>query len=136
VTYQLDIAGLDSKLNTKGGPNELSKKSVNKNGKTVFSGFIAQEVEQAARETGYDFSGIDKPKNENDLYGLRYAEFVVPVVKAMQEQQVIIATLQKQVEAARAEIPTEVGKQQQVINDLKKQIDQLQKRVLDLEKSK
>ena len=52
-------------------------------------------------------------------YGLRYAEFVVPVVKAMQEQQVIIATLQKQVEAARAEIPTEVEKQQQVINDLK-----------------
>ena len=41
MTYQLDIAGLDSKLNTKGGPNELSKKSVNENGKTVFSGFIA-----------------------------------------------------------------------------------------------
>ena len=46
---------------------------------------IAQEVEQAASEIGYIFSGVDKPENENSLYGLRYAEFVVPLVKAVQE---------------------------------------------------
>lgn len=51
------------------------------------TGFIAQEVEQAARETNYDFSGVEKPKNENGLYALRYSEFVVPLVKAVQEQQ-------------------------------------------------
>jgi len=28
---------------------------------------------------------VDAPKNENDTYGLRYAEFVVPLVKGMQE---------------------------------------------------
>ena len=28
---------------------------------------------------------MDAPKNENDFYGLRYAEFVVPLVKAVQE---------------------------------------------------
>jgi hypothetical protein len=49
------------------------------------SGFIAQEVEQAAQSIGFDFSGVDPPKNEKDLYGLRYAEFVVPLVKAVQE---------------------------------------------------
>jgi hypothetical protein len=49
------------------------------------SGFIAQEVEKAANEMGFVFSGIDKPQNENGLYGLRYAEFVVPLVKAVQE---------------------------------------------------
>ena len=38
----------------------------------------------------FDFSGVDPPKNEKDLYGLRYAEFVVPLVKAVQEQQDII----------------------------------------------
>ena len=49
------------------------------------TGFIAQEVQKAAKDIGYDFSGVDAPKNENDLYGLRYAEFVVPLVKAVQE---------------------------------------------------
>ena len=58
--------------------------------KIRYSGFIAQEVEKAAKEIGYDFSGVDAPKNEKDLYSLRYAEFVVPMVKAIQEQQSII----------------------------------------------
>ncbi len=53
--------------------------------KIQFTGFLAQEVEAAAKKIGYDFSGVDAPKNENDLYGLRYAEFVVPLVKAVQE---------------------------------------------------
>ena len=53
--------------------------------KTLESGFMAQEVEQAAKELGYDFNGVDAPKNENDYYGLRYAQFVVPLVKAVQE---------------------------------------------------
>ena len=58
--------------------------------KMTFSGFLAQEVEQAARSVGYNFSGVDAPKNDQSLYGLRYAEFTVPLVKAVQEQQVII----------------------------------------------
>jgi hypothetical protein len=55
-----------------------------------YSGFLAQEVEAAANEIGYDFSGVDKPKNDKDLYSLRYSDFVVPLVKAVQEQQVLI----------------------------------------------
>lgn len=50
-----------------------------------FSGFIAQDVEAVANEIGYSFSGVDAPKNDKDVYGLRYAEFVVPLVKAVQE---------------------------------------------------
>jgi len=38
------------------------------------------------------------------LWGLRYAEFVVPLVKAMQEQQVMIEELQKQVIALQAQL--------------------------------
>ena len=55
--------------------------------KIVYTGFIAQDVEKAARELGFDFSGVDAAKNAKDLYGLRYSEFVVPLVKAVQEQQ-------------------------------------------------
>ena len=68
------------------------------------TGFIAQEVEQAARSVGFDFHGVDKPKNENDHYGLRYAEFVVPLVKAVQEQQKMIENLKEKVEKQEAEI--------------------------------
>jgi|GEM_PF-4407038 len=64
----------------------------------VHSGFIAQEVEQAAADLQFEFSGIDRPKNEKDTYGLRYAEFVVPLVKAVQEQQVQIEVLKAEIE--------------------------------------
>ena len=41
------------------------------------SGFLAQEVERAALESGYDFSGITPPKGDVKYYSLAYAEFVV-----------------------------------------------------------
>jgi hypothetical protein len=94
VTYHMDMEALASFLHT---PDSLR----NREGETakagiLKTGFIAQEVEQAASLVGYDFSGVDKPKNENDYYGLRYAEFVVPLVKAAQEQQALIENLQRQ----------------------------------------
>jgi len=70
------------------------------------TGFIAQEVEAASDALGYDFSGIDKPSEENDPYALRYAEFTVPLVKAVQEQQEMIRALQEQAERQQALIDT------------------------------
>jgi hypothetical protein len=55
-----------------------------------YSGFIAQEVEKAAKESNFDFNGIYKPADENDSYKLSYDAFVVPLVKAIQEQQKIL----------------------------------------------
>jgi len=98
VTYQLDMAGINDKLKTGAGnkTNDVLKKGTDENGKTIHSGFVAQEVEQAAKDAAYNFSGIDKPKNENDMYGLRYADFVVPIIKAVQEQQQMIKELKKE----------------------------------------
>lgn len=64
--------------------------------KITYTGFLAQEVEQAALSVGYDFSGYTKPQNDHQFYTIRYAEFVVPLVKAVQEQQLVIDQLQKQ----------------------------------------
>ena len=50
-----------------------------------FTGFIAQEVEAAAQNVGYEFSGVDAPKNGKDYYGLRYGTFTVPLIQAVQE---------------------------------------------------
>lgn len=70
----------------------------------VQTGFIAQEVEAAAQEVGFNFHGIVKPYGANGTYALRYAEFVVPLVKAMQEQQDIIEAQQEELNALRKEI--------------------------------
>lgn len=51
-----------------------------------YSGFIAQEVQKAAASVDYNFSGVKVPEDDSkELYGLRYAEFVVPIVKSIQE---------------------------------------------------
>jgi hypothetical protein len=68
------------------------------------TGFLAQEVAEAARESNYDFSGIDIPENENELFSLRYAEFVVPLVKAVQEQQVMIEALKSENQLLKSRI--------------------------------
>jgi hypothetical protein len=58
------------------------------------TGFIAQEVEIAAKAVGYDFDGVHIPVDGNDNYSLVYGAFVVPLVKGMQEQQKMIEELQ------------------------------------------
>ena len=64
----------------------------------LYTGFIAQDVEKTAKDIGFDFSGVDAAKNDLYLYGLRYEEFVVPLVKAAQELSVRNEQLKKQQE--------------------------------------
>jgi trimeric autotransporter adhesin len=87
VTYNKDIKAMVRLTGSKETPDFAGKYDVEK---IKFSGFLAQEVEQAAITSGYDFSGIHKPQNSKDLYALSYESFVVPLVKAVQEQQKII----------------------------------------------
>ena len=74
------------------------KRILNDIEKIRMTGFIAQEVEQASNDCGYDFSGVEKPQTADGLYGLRYSEFVVPLVKAVQEQQTIIENQNKKID--------------------------------------
>jgi hypothetical protein len=119
VTYHLDITGLSKRSKENGGEewNDQMKKAIAEKEKTIFSGFVAQEVEQAAKEVGYDFSGVDKPMRENGLYGLRYAEFVVPLVKAMQEQQELIRDLQSKVQKLQEQADVTVIMRENMIAD-------------------
>lgn len=71
--------------------------------KIIYTGFIAQDVQKVAKEIGYDFSGIDAAKNDKDLYGLRYADFVVPLVKAVQELSTQNNSLESEVGDLRSE---------------------------------
>ena len=109
VTYYLDMDAIAKFTNT---PDSLRLKDAEAlKGKMLQTGFIAQDVEKAASECGFEFSGVDAPKNENDYYGLRYAEFVVPLVKAVQEQQttidkqqIINDKQQKEIESLKSEL--------------------------------
>jgi len=83
ITYQLDINKLDHFLGYY--EKDPDYQPTGEKAKIVYTGFVAQEVEEAAQSIGFDFSGVDPAKNEHDNYGLRYAEFVVPLVKAVQE---------------------------------------------------
>lgn len=100
VTYNLDITGLSNKLNESRGKemNTQMRAAIAEKEQVVQTGFVAQEVEQAAAAAGYAFSGVDKPRTDAGLYGLRYSEFVVPLVKAVQEQQQMIMDMKKRIE--------------------------------------
>ena len=106
ITYQLDVSGLSQHLKENNGEewNAQMKTAMADKEKMVLTGFVAQEVEKAADSLGFNFSGVDKPRTENGLYALRYADFVVPLVKAIQEQQAMIKTLQDQVQALQADV--------------------------------
>jgi hypothetical protein len=82
------------------------------------TGFIAQEVEQAAKEINYNFSGVQAPKNNKGLYSLQYDAFVVPIVKAIQEQHLEIENIKKE------------------NSQLKQQVQMLQQQMQDLLKNK
>jgi hypothetical protein len=97
VTYTLDIAGIEAKLHqgqpsfpvgVPGSPSDdpVMKQAMQDKSAIIYTGFVAQDVEKAAEFVGFTFSGVDKPKNiDQSFYGLRYADFVPPLVKAVQE---------------------------------------------------
>jgi hypothetical protein len=95
VTYQFDVQRFDERS---GGEKMISPAAYREATAIRRSGFIAQEVEKAAMSSGYSFSGIIKPNTPQDHYSLSYESFVVPLVKAVQEQQARIESLQKQID--------------------------------------
>lgn len=103
VTYSLNLNAIDQVIKNGTAQNHDTRSMEGGQGK-IYSGFIAQEVEKAAKELNFDFSGIDPAKNDNDLYGLRYAQFVVPLVKAVQELDSINNSKSHQIETLQSEL--------------------------------
>jgi len=118
VTYHWDIhqfnahsRGTDFKtmqVKYTEGDNEaaiLKKESIQ------YTGFIAQEVEQAAKNCQFNFSGVLKPVDDKDAYSLSYAAFVVPLVKSTQE------------------LNNKIAAQQKIIDQLMKAINELKEKI-------
>jgi hypothetical protein len=101
VTYQFDAQAQKDFVDGKLSADELSSRirsDKDKDGFRRMTGFIAQEVEAAAGKAGFDFDGVKVPESERQYYTLSYSSFVVPLVKAMQEQQRQIEAQQEHID--------------------------------------
>jgi trimeric autotransporter adhesin len=66
-----------------------------------FSGLIAQEVDAAVKKSGYDLNAVDKTGN---ILGLRYNEFIAPLIKSVQELSVKNDEKRKRIEELKNQI--------------------------------
>ena len=88
------------------------------------TGFIAQEVQQAAKDAGYEFSGVQKAGDDVGLYSVSYAQFVVPLVKAVQEQQDTIEQQQQEINRLKQQniqllqLQARMAKMEQKLNNI------------------
>jgi len=120
ITYTLNVHDINKQLGLT--EDKIIASASDDKEKKIYSGFIAQDVEKAANAVGYNFSGVDKPQNDKSFYALRYSDFVVPLVKAVQELSAQNDSLKS---AAALQQQTNSNLQQQ-LNDMKSMILQMQ----------
>lgn len=122
VSYQFDAKTFDEFL-MKNMPDSIKASRSQEvdytaSSSVIHTGFIAQEVEQAAKDCHYNFDGVHLPVDDNDNYGIAYSQFVVPLVKAVQELSGITDSLGKV-----------ITKQDSVINAKNAKVDDLQNQI-------
>ncbi len=104
VTYKFDldaysqIIGRKKSVSLDGNNINEYEKGKAKKESLVYTGFIAQDVEQAAKSINYNFSGVIAPQNEKDVYSICYVEFVMPLIKSAQELNQIQDSMEIEIE--------------------------------------
>ena len=102
VTYNYDVHAKENWMEENFGERDDAEWEGKYDIETMrFSGFIAQDVEALSKSLGYEFSGVDAPKNAKDIYGLRYADFVVPIVKSVQELNTLLLEKNREIESLK-----------------------------------
>jgi len=130
VTYHLDIHKQNEMVKRgKKGKKEADWPEKYDIENQLMSGFIAQEVEQAAQGAGYDFSGVQQAKDDLGMYSVSYAQFVVPLVKATQE----LNEKNNELKAENQALKQKVEAQQQKLETLQQQNENIQQRLERLE---
>jgi hypothetical protein len=105
VSYTLDRTALNKFYGLPDSVTQRSNTSRKISARTT--GFVAQEVEALVKNTGYIFGGIDAPQTDKDHYSIRYDQFVVPLVKAVQELSAKVGEQQHQIDALLEQLKTE-----------------------------
>ena len=120
VTYYFDEDKLMAYTLTGKLNNGIGKKA-SYTSKELHTGFLAQDVEKIANQLGYHFDGIHVPTNNRDHYSLAYTQFIMPLVKSVQEQQQIIEMQSKTID----EQAIELQKLNDKIENLSKAVEKL-----------
>lgn len=110
VTYRFDVHAFDTftgttqRMKEHGSAEEIAsyQQAAEASSAVRHTGFIAQEVDSLSRSIGFEFSGVHVPIAEGDHYTIGYEQFVVPLVKAVQEQQTLLEEVRKEQEAVKA----------------------------------
>ncbi len=120
VVYNFDVNKFDAFL-SKQMPDSVKakrkaalKKISSKASGIVQTGFIAQEVAEAAKLSGYNFNGVHVPENDADNYSLSYEKMVVPLVKAVQELAQQNEEMKKEIELLKASLLSETNNNQYI----------------------
>ena len=127
VTYLFDTKKFDAHLmqqlpdSLKGSNQDYAKSSA-----VVHTGFLAQDIEKAAQSIGYDFDGVHIPDalNPTDNYSVAYSQFVIPMVKAIQEQQSEIELVKKE----NAELKSMAVQQAKMMQSFEARLSALEQR--------
>lgn len=106
VTYNFDTKKFDEHLNKNRNREEVANEDFSESTAIIRTGFLAQDVEKICTDLGYNFDGLHVPdaSNPTDNYGIAYSQFIMPIVKAVQEQQVIIETQKTELEQLKSEL--------------------------------
>ncbi|RXR24073.1 tail fiber domain-containing protein [Flavobacterium stagni] len=106
VTYNFDTKKFEEHLNKSRNHETVANEDFTKSTAIVRTGFLAQDVEKICNDLGYNFDGLHIPdaNNPTDNYGIAYSQFIMPLVKAVQEQQVIIENQKIELEKLQNEI--------------------------------
>ncbi|HTF18551.1 MAG TPA: tail fiber domain-containing protein [Chryseolinea sp.] len=103
VSYTLDKEAINSFL---GLSDDLQSDHVEaRNAPELHIGFVAQDVDAIIKKSRFTFGGVQTPLEENDPYTIRYDEFVVPLVKAVQELTIRSEEQRKEIR----ELKTQLG---------------------------
>ncbi len=114
VTYNVN---LQKENELTGG--ELPENGNGKHFSERHSGFLAQDVLELQQELGFISDIVDIPQNKKGLFGLRYALFTIPLIKAVQQQQ---ETIEKQ-----KTLISDLEKKIETLKEIEKEIDNLEK---------
>ncbi|HEV8083641.1 MAG TPA: tail fiber domain-containing protein [Chitinophagaceae bacterium] len=99
VTYYFDEEKLNEYTKTGIINKSIMQPALYNIEKQVHTGFLAQDVEKIVKELGYSFDGVHAPANDKDHYSLAYTQFIMPLVKSVQEQQKIIEDQNKKIDS-------------------------------------
>lgn len=119
VTYNINVSAIASLQQI---PDTINTQRKLEMERILHTGFIAQQVEKAARDINYDFDGVYIPQNSNEIYGVNYTSFIPSLIKAVQEQKEQIEEQEQFIEEQKLNIQ----KQDILVQGLRKRLAALE----------